>query len=302
MGRCRSGFVSVLFSVILLFGIFAAPAGGAIFYDIGVKGVYEDNVVGLLSDRSSSSPTMGSGAGTSSANVLGAMGNGPGPGGGSGTGIPSYTGSSSEKNSDMSVDILAEFGASTRWGNNASLLFSAAAERIAYDEFTEFNMTAGGLTVGMVWQFGGGIAAKVSASGIVKRFEDPARDSTAYGAGLLLKEFLTSRFWLKQSAGYEQNEADSAFFTYTGKSVALGAGYGVTDRTTLFAGYSYLVREYDEPAGFEETANLFSLGLEWEVVKRWFLDLQYDRRASDSTLPETDTTGNIYSLGARYSY
>jgi long-subunit fatty acid transport protein len=293
MDRCRT----VLLSVILLSGVLAAPAGAAIFYDIGVKGVYEDNVVGLLSDRTSSPTTVNAGK------VLGAMGSGPGSGMGPGSGPGSYLGSSTEENSDLSIDITAEIGVSTRWGSNTSFLLSGGAERITYSEFTEFNMTAGGMTAGVIQQFGNWFAARITANGVVKRFdEEQARDATAYGGGMLLKQFLSSRFWLKESAGYERNEADAAFFTYTGTSLALGAGYAVTGRTTLHAGYSYLVRAYDEPEGFEETANVYWLGLDWELARNWFLGLQYDRRFSDSTLPETDTTGNIYSLGLRYSY
>jgi hypothetical protein len=281
----------------LLFGLLAAPAKGEIFYDISTRIVYEDNVVGLLSDESSGSATAR--LGPMAATIVGAMGAGPGPGGGSPV---FYTGTSTGPNSDMSIDVIAELGGSVGIGKNAALFLSGAVERLSYETFRELNLTASGASAGLTWQLIDSIAARISANGMIKRFKDPARDSSAYGGSLLFKERLSSRFWLKEIFAYEQNRAEAAYFSYDGNTVAFWAGYDVADRTTLLAGYNYVVREYEEPLGFKEKANTFSLALELGFLDKWYLDLQYDRRASDSNIAGTDTTGNIFTLGIRYSY
>jgi hypothetical protein len=213
-----------------------------------------------------------------------------------------YTGTASAKNSDTSFDVIAEFGGSLRAGDAATLFLSGGVERLSYDTFRELNMTASGLAAGLTWQFHENIAARIAASGLVKRFQEPARDSSSYGGSVLLKERLSARFWLKESIAYEKNRADAAYFSYDGNALSLWAGYDIAGRTALLAGYTYLVRDYEEPAGFEETAKIYSLALEKGFLDTWYLDLQYDRRVSDSTEPGTNTAGNIYTLGIRYSY
>jgi predicted porin len=62
------------------------------------------------------------------------------------------------------------------------------------------------------------------------------------------------------------------------------------------------VRDYDQPSGFKVTAHTISLGLSYELVKKWFLNAQYDHQASDSNVPGTNTTDNMFSIGLRYGY
>jgi predicted porin len=105
-----------------------------------------------------------------------------------------------------------------------------------------------------------------------------------------------------ESYDYEMNNADSPLFTYKGNSLSLWAGFLATPQTTFLLGYSYLVRDYEEPSGFKVTANTISAGLEHELAKKWFLDAQYANQKSDSNVPGTYTTDNIFSIGLRYSY
>jgi predicted porin len=46
----------------------------------------------------------------------------------------------------------------------------------------------------------------------------------------------------------------------------------------------------------------FSVGLEHKLAKKWVLDAQYDHQISDSNVPGTYTTDNIFSVGLRYGY
>lgn len=98
-------------------------------------------------------------------------------------------------------------------------------------------------------------------------------------------------------------EGGSAFRTRCKRlQDGLTAGFLVRPGTTVFTGYHCLIREYREPTDFEKSAGTFSLGLEWEPRAKWFAAVQYDRRASDANLPDSNTTANIISLGVRYGY
>jgi len=37
-------------------------------------------------------------------------------------------------------------------------------------------------------------------------------------------------------------------------------------------------------------------------MENWFFEARYDRQISDSDLPGTNTTDNIYSIGLSYRY
>ena len=271
-------------------------AEAGIFYDLEFKGIYEDNVVGLLSDNRGGSSGMGASAGP----VMGvSRKSNMGMGGGHG---PAYTGSSSTSNSDTSIDFSANLGNSWSVADDTNVFLAGSAERTSYNSFTEFNATIGGLSAGVQKGFGDSLLARFTVNGAVKRYGDSQRDSSAYGANLKVKEQLGPSFWLREGYVYEKNSADSAFFSYSGNAVNLWAGFLVAPQTTVLAGYTYLVRDFDEPAGFKVTAHTLSLGLEQGFTKHWFLDAQYDHQASDSNEAGTSATDNMLSFGIRYSY
>ena len=272
----------------------AAEAG--IFYDIELKGTYETNVVGLLSDNRGGSSGMSASAGPGMSNAMGGNPNMGGHG-------SNYTGSSSStSNSDTSIDLSADLGNSWSVADDTNVFLAGSAERANYSSFTEFNATIGGLSAGVQKGFGNSILARFAVNGAVKRYGDSQRDSSAYGAVLKVKEQLGPSFWLREGYAYEKNSADSALFSYNGNGVNIWAGFLVAPQTTVLAGYNYLVRDFDEPVGFKITAQTLSLGLEQGFTKNWFLDAQYDHQASDSNEAGTSATDNVLSLGLRYSY
>jgi hypothetical protein len=280
---------AIVFFVVILNLLFTPVVHAEIYYNIAIKGIYEDNVVGLLSDKRGGYAGM---AGTTGGPMVsGAMGMGP-----------AYTGSSSTSNSDTAVDFFADLGASKTIAQDTSLFLTGSAEHLSYGSFTQFNSTIGGLSAGLNKGFGGILTARVAINGLVKRYRDSQRDSSAYGAAVTLKEKLGALFWLKEGYAYEKNNADSALFSYKGNAVNLWAGYVVLPKTTALLGYNYLVRDYDEPSGFKVTANTVSVGLEYEFLEKWFVDAQYDHQTSDSNVPGTNTADNIFSLGLSYSY
>jgi hypothetical protein len=276
----------------------AVPAAQAadIFYDAAIKGAYEDNVVGLLSDKRggyAGMPATGAGGGVM-------MAPGMGPGGGMGGSIPQDTGTQSK--SDTSINIFADIGVLTKISPDTNLFLIGGAQHTSYSSFTQFDFTIGGLSAGVYKGFGDVFSGKFAINGAIKNYQDSQRNSTAYGATLNLRERLTPIFWLRETYDYEQNNADSPLFTYTGNSGSIWAGLSAMHGTTFLLGYNYLVRDYNEPSGFKVTASTISLGVEHELVKKWYIDARYDHQISDSNVPGTNSTDNIYSIGFRYSY
>jgi len=283
--------------VILLLYIIIIPAAQAeIFYDVAIKGTYEDNVVGLLSDKRGGTAAVPA---TTGPGMMGAV-MVPGGPGGMGGNTPQDTGVQSK--SDFSMNLFADIGGSTEIVSGTFAFLIGSAQHTFYNSFTEFDSTIGGLSAGVDKKLGDIVTARLAINGSIKRYRDSVRDSSAFGPAVTFKERFTPSVWLKESYYYEKNNADSALFTYKGNSVGIWAGYLVLPKTTLLLGYNYLVRDYDEPSDFQVTAHTVSAGVEQELAKRWFVAAQYDHQRSDSNVPGTNTTDNIASLGLRYSY
>lgn len=238
------------------------------YYDVELKGAYEDNVVGLLSDKRTGA-AGGSGMPAAGGPVMGA---GMMPGG---------PGSSGQSNSDTSATLSADLGGSTELAPDTSLFLGGSALHTSYSSFTQFNTTTGGLSAGVIQGLGDVVTARLALNYELRRYGDSERDSAAYGASVLFKEKFTPSFWLKESCGYEKNKADTALFTFTGNAAGVWAGLLPFPETTILLGYNYLVRDYVEPSGFSVTAQTISLGIEQALAKQWFLGAQYDRQASD---------------------
>jgi len=288
-------YINIICFALFLY-LYSAPAAQAgIYYDAEIKGTYEDNVVGLLSDKRGGTAgitTTASNPGMMSAMSMTGMGGH----------TPPYVGSSTQSNSDTSISLFADLGSFTRIAEDTLWFVTGSAQHTWYSYYTEFDSTIGGLSTGIDQGLGNITTARFAINGAIKRYNDSQRNSSAYGANISLKERLNNAFWLRESYDYEKNDATSAFFTYQGNAASIWAGYLVAPRTAVLFGYNYLVRNYDEPSGFKVTAQTFSLGLDWKIVKEWFFDAHYDHQVSDSNVPGTNSTDNIYSIGLRYSY
>ena len=281
--------------VLFLYLIIAPAARAGIFYDVAIRGTYEDNVVGLLSDKRGGTagiPATGPG-------MMGAV-MAPGGMGGMGGSIPQDTGVQSK--SDFSINYFADIGGSTDIASGTYLFLIGSAQHTSYNSFNEFDNTIGGLTAGIDKDLGDIVTVRLAVNGSIKRYRDSQRDGDSFGPIVTFKEQFTRSFWLKESYYYEKNNADSAFFTYTGNFIGIWGGYLVLPKTTLLLGYNYLVRDYAEPAGFQVTSKTISAGVGHEFAKRWFIDAQYDHQMSDSNVPGTSSNDNIFSLGVRFSY
>ncbi len=292
----RAVHSAIILCVAAFFIYLIVPAAQAeMIYDAEIKGTYEDNVVGLLSDNRggyagiTSGQMAGGAAMMSKAMMMPNLSSG-------------YTGSSSQSNSDTSLNLAADLGGSTKISYETSLFLIGSLQHTFYSTYTQFDYTIGGLSTGIYREFGDTLSGRLAINGSIKNYQDSQRNSSAYGATLSFKERFTPIFWLKENYDYEQNSANSAFFTYQGNAASIWAGFLVMPKTTILVGYNYLVRDYDQPSGFKVTANTISAGLEHELARKWYLDARYDRQVSNSNVPGTNTTDNIFSVGLRYSY
>ncbi len=187
-------------------------------------------------------------------------------------------------------------------GNRSSLFAKGFAAHSAYGTYTDLDETDFGGSAGVVVSLSNMVTGRVALVGKLKRFGDSNRDSTSFGADAGLKERLTPQFWLNESVAYEKNDADSAFFTYTGYSIDVDAGYSPVKATTLMIGGRYLVETYDQPSGATIDTTTVYVGINHELAKTWALSGEYDLELSKLSYTGTSDTNNVLSVAIRYYY
>jgi hypothetical protein len=213
---------------------------------------------------------------------------------------PGNTGSQSS--GDFSLNLSADIGSSKDVSKDTALFLIGSAEHTAYNTFTEFNSTIGGLSTGVNRKLSETVSTRIAIYGKIKKFEDSQRDGTSYGGNFALKEQISPKFFLKEIYEYEKNHADSSQFSYVGNSIGIWAGFLMAPQTKVSVGYNFLQRDYEDPSGFTATSHTISLALEHELAQRWYLDAGYDHVISHSNDPSTTAMDNILSVGIRYSY
>jgi hypothetical protein len=280
----------VSFVIVALFVLlFPRGSRAELILDLEVRGAYDSNVVGILSDSQPGPLT------TLQTSTLAAAGVGMGPGG------PSYIGSSGISQDDFSVTLYGAVGAFTDVSSAVALFAKASAERTSYSTYDEFDSTIAAVTAGMNAGLSRSVTLSLSCAGKIKTYEDPARDSTAVlGAGAL-KYRPGDSLWMKAGYEYEYNGADTPSFTYTGNTGLFWLGIALGRTAELQFGYEYLVREFDDPVVTEITAHTFSGGIVKKLGKHWYLDAFVDRQLSDSNVPDTATSNTAVSVGIRFS-
>ncbi len=284
----------IIIVVLLCLVVPSRVFAGGLILGAELRFTYEDNVVGLLSDQQ-----QGAGGGGGNMTSMRYMGR-PGP-----PGDPPYLGSGSGTNkspADFYATISAEAGGYTDLGKDASVFAKGFANHASYNTFTDLDATIGGVNTGVVVSLSSSVTALASVIGKVKSFGDSQRNSTSYGGTLSLKEKLLPSFWLREYGEYENNNASSAFFSYSGAKGGIVAGYNPFQKTFLSAGYSYLEQKFDEPSGFRLSTSTFSLNAEQSIVKAWSVGAEYDLQLSRENITGASTTDNIFSLALKYSY
>jgi hypothetical protein len=291
-------YLVIAWGLILIIAPFVpANADVGLILDVELRGAYEDNVVGILSDQQQASQTTGGSRATSSATGAAQQ---RGPGGTSST--APYYGSTTQKNEDYVLEVVADLGLTATVTKDAALFIVGNVENATYSRYSDFNSTIAGLNTGFAAGLGPVLFVKSLAFLRMKEFGNSLRDGSAYGGIVELKQRITPWLSLKEAYEYEKNHADAAFFSYTGHAARVGIGFKFYESWMLNLGYTYLVREYEEPAGFRVTAHLISAGIRKTFFKDWHLTAGYTREMSSENLNSTRSTNNIYSIGILYSY
>ena len=282
-------------SSILNFLIAPSTAFAGLILGAEIKGVYEDNASGSLSNgRTASGSGMNSGGGTMmQAKGMGGMG-------GMGGSQPQSAGSASRSSADFSSEVSTEAGGFMDLGAATAFFTKGFAQRTTYNKFSEFNSTSAGASAGASISMGDGMSGLLSFYGKVKRYGDANRNSTAYGASFNLKQKPLPALSLGERIGYEDNRADAASFSYRGTMAGITAGYEVTATIFLLPGYSYLVQDFST-FGSKLVTTTASLGLEKRLAREWSIEGAYDLQSSK---PDGGTAirDNILSLALRYNY
>lgn len=288
--------VPLLIMAMIMLGFLFFPATGqaGLILDAEIRLTYEDNVVGILSDQNSGQIGMVSASAMQAVSL-----------GGLGGGKNLYTGmttTTSASPGDFSGTVSAAIGGYADVFSESSIFIKGFAEQTSYEAYRDLDATIGGVSTGITTQLSKSISARFSLIGKVKHFQDSQRNSNSYGGVVNLMEKLTQDLWLRQFAEYEKNMADSSIFSYAGTKAGISAGYGLTGKTVAAIGFSYLVQEFDEPAGAELRTGTAFLTVEQALSRTWFLSAEYDLQTSRDGTSGTKATNNIYSLALRYSY
>ncbi len=316
MHRIQKFKITALLAVIVTIAC-AGPAKAEITLGVEVRETYEDNVIGLVADNPNIVPSSSAAVDTRGGSS-GSGGSGPGaptimqknglddnPGvttAGTGTGAGGGGGRADRKKGDFSTNLRADLGLLTDLASDTTLLLRVGLAHTAYSTFNQFNFTIASVSAGISQRFSDVFSGRANLKAASKSYDDALRESSAYGGSLSLRAMITSDVWLRGVYEYEQNTAKSDFYTYQGNSVGLWAGYALTPHATLGLGYSTLARTYKEPADFEVTSNTVTFDWTWRFMDGWSVNAGYDREVGDSSVPGTETTNNIFSIGLLYDY
>jgi hypothetical protein len=298
--RAASSFLLTTFLMCL-----ASPVRAELILGAEVSVAYEDNIVGLLSGGGGSSGTSGSPMGTSAMQAGGKGFGGGGGGMGSGTagGRGSYIGAGSQSPGDLSVSIMAELGVSGDAGDRYTFYALGFAERIDYQEFSEYDQAAAGVNAGTILRVSDAFAAILSGNGESRRYDnDPNRDGTGYRGSASLKQLVTDDLWLRAGADYETYRASYRDFSNRGPAYRFTAGYDLTDDLLLKAGYRFQSRQYQDIAATVLRTRTALLGMDCDLTGRWSTWLAYERQTTQPGTSDIITRNNIFSLTLRWDY
>jgi len=297
----RASAVSCISLIICSLFLWAAPAAAELDFSFELSGKYEDNVTGVGVDN----PNVGVGVDTRRGG--GATTGGVHLKGGiediitGGTG----TGARAGKQADFSATVYADIGTRHDLGEKTGLLLLLSAEHTAYDKFSGLDFTVGTLSAGLSHRFSEGFSGRIEASAALKDFHGTDADSTVLGLTAALKERFAGAAWLRESATVEQSKAKLSTLDYQGAQLAIRAGYDLSERTSLSAGYSYLARDFKNSTVGAQT-NIQAASLDWsmDLSDNWSILAGYDHEwiKVKSNIASATADNNVYSAAVRYDF
>jgi hypothetical protein len=231
------------------------------------------------------------------------FGNGPGSGGGSAGGQGSYIGAGSQSPGDLSATIMAELGVSGDAGDRFTFYALGFAERTDYQEFSEYDQAAAGVSAGATVHVSDAFAASLYGRGGARRYDnDPDRDGKEYSGSAALKQYVADDLWLREAAAYDIYRAVSQDFSYRGPAYRLAAGYDLTDDLLVTAGYRFQSRQYQDIAATVLRTRTALLGMDYGLTDRWSTWLAYERQTTHPGTSDVITRNNIFTLALRWDY
>lgn len=280
----------------------SSPVRAELILSAGAGVTYEDNIVGLLSGGGIASPPAGAQQGMQ-AMQAGTKGFGTGAGSGAAGGKASYIGAGSQSPGDLSVMVMAELGVSGQSGGSFTFYALGYAEKIDYQEFSEYDQAAAGMNAGATVYMSDAFSASLSGSGGTRYYEnDPARDGEEYSGTAGLKQYITDNLWLREAASYNVYRAELQDFSNRGTSCRLAAGYDLTDDLLVTAGYRFQSRQYQDTAATVLRTRTLLLGGDYDLTDHWSAWLAYERQTTHPGTSDVITRNNMFTLSLRWDY
>lgn len=299
--RTLADWRAVIFLAALVLGLPARSSAGLIL-NAEVQVAVEDNIVGLVSGGGNGGALL-SGAELRAAAAAESGQKGLGSGTGPGSGSGNYTGDGSQSPGDLSVTGMFELGGFTNAGERMSFFAKGFAERTDYREYSEYDRTIAGISAGMTASLGDRLLVRLAGFDKVRRYDnDPDRDSTAYGVIIVTKQRILHSLWLRQSAEYETSRAAYRDFSYRGSTGRFGAGYDLTERLLVTAGFGLRSQQYQDASRTVLRTQIASLGVHRELSVHWSAGFAYDRESSAAGTSDAVTRNNILSFSLSYAY
>jgi len=300
--RTTASSLRAIIVVVALVLILPAIANAELILDAEVRVTAEDNIVGLLSGGGAS----GTGGSTMGGAVVqaGGKGFGSGPGSGSGSGgSGSYTGSGAQSPGDLSVTIMAELGGSGRAGDGLAFYALGFAERTDYQELSEYDQAAAGVTAGATLRLSEAFAAGLAGTGRTKRYDnDPDRDGTSAIGTVSLKQYGPGTLFFREAAEYETYDAAYQDFSFRGTAYRITAGYDLTSSLLVTAGFRFQSQQYQDGAATVLRTRTTSIVTDYALTRRWSTWLAYERQTTHSGTSDVITRNNILSIALRWAY
>lgn len=182
------------------------------------------------------------------------------------------------------------------------LVLKAGLGASAYDTYDELSSVTGSLSAALYRRHGEVLSSLVTLFGALQDFREAARDGSSTGASVQLTQRLSAAVRLQEAYGFERYHARSDAFSYDGHGPSVWVSIRVTPSMFLGAGYSYVIRRYEEPTGFMSHAHTLSFQYEWTLIRHFYATLRYDRQWYEDDASPGTALNNSYTIGLTYTY
>jgi hypothetical protein len=206
------------------------------------------------------------------------------------------------KQGDYYSLLTAALGGYTEIQKDVYLFLRGDGAGYLYNKFDDLNSVMGGISPGIYTKWGNQFSLLAKLNGRIKNFKDSRRNSRSLGGTLELKQQIYPQFALKEGYEYEDNKADSTFFTYKGHAFGIWSEYQIFPETLINFGYNYTTRKFDDSLNSTFNYHTFSVGITQELVKKIYLNAGYGYQLINTSISNTNTNNHIFNVGVSYSF